>query len=139
MRWATCGAAALLFTPSGKGSHLSCQDNETAQVAAAVAGDREALARLLVAHSELLTRRLRARVQLNPVVDFSVEDVLQEVFLDVHRGIGTFRTDSGTAFAAWLQKVADNRLAAMLRHRNRVKRGGRRRRVPCFRRHWKVR
>ena len=94
-----------------------------------MAGDREALAQLLVDHSGPLTRRLSARMQLNPFVDFAVEDVLQEVFLDVDRGIGTFSIDSGTSFAAWLKKVADNRLAAMLRERSRLKRGGGRRQV----------
>ncbi len=92
--------------------------------AAAAAGDRDVLAQLLVEHSGALSRRLAAQLELNPFVDFTVEDVLQEVFLDVFRGIGTFRPDNETTFKAWLNKVADNRLASMLRRRSRAKRGG---------------
>jgi RNA polymerase sigma-70 factor (ECF subfamily) len=101
----------------------------SATLESAIAGDRHALAELLVEHGGPLTERLSNRLRLNPFADFSVEDVLQEVFLDVDRGIGTFRTDTEASFAAWLGKLADNRLAKMLRDRSRAKRGGGRRRL----------
>lgn len=104
---------------------LDPNDPDRTLEAAAVSGNRDALAQLLVAHGGPLSRRLAARLELNPFADFAVEDVLQEVFLDVFRGIGTFRFDQGTSFRAWLNTIADNRLASMIRHRCRSKRGGR--------------
>jgi RNA polymerase sigma-70 factor (ECF subfamily) len=90
----------------------------------ALAGDQQALARLLFTNSGRLTKRISRRLESSPPADFGVEDVLQEVFVDVLRGIGTFRTDDGTPFEAWLDRVADNRLFGMLRRCGRKKRGG---------------
>ncbi len=90
----------------------------------AVSGDHGATAELLVRHSGRLARRLRTRLELNPFADFSAEDVLQEVFVDVFQGIGTFRPEDGTPFHAWLNRVVDNRLGKFLRDRSRIKRGG---------------
>ena len=90
----------------------------------ALAGDREAIARLLCLHGGRLAARLSHRLQLNPFVEFSADDVLQEVFLDVFRGFHTFSQSRGVPFVSWLDKVADNRLATMMRDRGRQKRGG---------------
>ncbi len=90
----------------------------------AVSGDHGATAELLVRHGDRLARRLRTRLELNPFADFSAEDVLQEVFVDVFQGIGTFRPEDGTPFHAWLNRVADNRLGKFIRDRSRIKRGG---------------
>ncbi len=109
--------------------NLSCEFDAGASLESAIAGDRDGLAQLLVEHSDRLTRRLASRLQLNPFIDFSLEDVLQEVFLDIDQGIGAFRVDDGPPFSAWLNKVADNRLAKMIRERSQWKSGRGRRRV----------
>ncbi len=90
----------------------------------AVGGDRAATAQLLASYASRLMRRLTMRLELNPFADFCADDVLQEVFMDVFRGIGTFQPERGGAFSAWLDRVADNRLATFLRDRSRLKRGG---------------
>ncbi len=91
----------------------------------AINGDRAATADLLASHADRLVRRLEMRLKLNPFTDFSADDVLQEVFVDVFRGIGTFQLDRGVPFDAWLNRVTDNQLATFLRDRSRLKRGGR--------------
>ncbi len=98
--------------------------DQNERLASAINGDRSALAQLLVEHTPQLTRRIGQRLALNPFADFGVEDVLQEVYIDVLRGISTFRPEESTTFAAWIQRVADNRLVEMLRFRSRQKRGG---------------
>lgn len=90
----------------------------------ATQGDKSALAELLVVHHHRLETRIKFRVRLNPSIDFTAEDVLQETYIDVFNGISTFRVDSGASFATWLVRVADNRLAKLLRDRSRLKRGG---------------
>ncbi|MEM8944982.1 MAG: RNA polymerase sigma factor [Planctomycetota bacterium] len=89
---------------------------------AAIAGDRDATARLLVAHGDRLANRLARRLELNPFADFSVEDALQEAYVDAFVGISSFDLSKGSSFSAWLDKVVDNRLVTMLRERQRQKR-----------------
>jgi RNA polymerase sigma-70 factor (ECF subfamily) len=98
--------------------------DELDRLKAAVSGDRSALAQILIQHAPRLTSRIGRRLALNPFADFGVEDVLQEVFIDVLQGIGTFQLEQSLLFAAWIDRVADNRLVEMLRFRNREKRGG---------------
>ncbi|MCA9168015.1 MAG: sigma-70 family RNA polymerase sigma factor [Planctomycetales bacterium] len=93
-------------------------------LAAAMRGDRDALARLLCEHGSRLAARIGRRLQMNPFVEFSADDVLQEVFIDAFRGFGSFDPQRGVSLACWLDKIADNRLAMMFRERGRQKRGG---------------
>ncbi len=95
-----------------------------ADLEAGLNGDREALARALMAESAPLSRRVAERLKLNPFVDFSADDVMQEVFVDVFRGIQTFDPQHPAGWVGWLNKVVDNRVATMLRERSRKKRGG---------------
>ena len=90
----------------------------------AVAGDKGALAELLIAYKDKLERRIRIRVSLNPATPFTTEDVLQETYIDVFTGISTFNPDLGVSFDTWLIRIAENRLAKMIRDRSRLKRGG---------------
>lgn len=91
---------------------------------AAVAGDRDAIARLVVFHAPQLNARVGKKLRFNPFIEFGVEDVLQEVFADILKGIGAFDAESGPPISAWLNKVADNRLVSMIRHQKQKKRGG---------------
>jgi hypothetical protein len=53
------------------------EDNpDQADMSAALGGDRDAIARLLMAHSARLSRRVATRLDLNPFRDFSTDDVL---------------------------------------------------------------
>jgi len=82
-----------------------------------------------MSHGDRLARRVSHRLELNPFADFSVEDVLQEAYVDAFVGIGGFDLSKGSCFAAWLDKVVDNRLITMLRGRQRQKRNAKGRRV----------
>lgn len=91
-------------------------------------GDLDALGKLLIASHASLSRRISSKLAMNPFADFSADDVMQEVFVDVHQGISSFDPDRGS-WAGWLSRIADNRLATMLRERSRKKRGGDHKRV----------
>jgi RNA polymerase sigma-70 factor (ECF subfamily) len=71
-------------------------------VAASQAGDEAAFRSLYLAHRSEV-HRIVYRL-LGPNAD--VEDVLQEVFIQVHRSIGNFRGQS--KFSTWLHRVAVN-------------------------------
>ncbi len=104
-------------------------DASAVDLSMALAGDRDAIGRVLILHGDRLARRIAYRIELNPFVDFSAEDVLQETFVDAFLGMSTFDPERGASLATWLNKLAENRLVTMLRERGRQKRGGKARRV----------
>lgn len=53
----------------------------------------------------------------------SAEDVLQESFADVFRGIGNLEQKNWPGFVAWLRTIVDNRIAMMHRSIRARKRG----------------
>jgi len=73
------------------------------------AGDREALGELFLLHA-VAVRRLLTSV-LGPTVD--LDDLIQDVFLQVHRSLGGFRGDS--RFGTWLHRVTVNTAVSHLR------------------------
>ena len=73
------------------------------------AGDEAAFAELVGRYAP------RLRTFLSRMLDDSAEDALQEVWLDVFRGVGKLR-DLG-AFATWLYRVARDRAYRALRRR----------------------
>ncbi len=99
-------------------------DDELADLRAAKAGDWDATARLLVRASGQLARRVAHRIELNPFLPFSTDDVLQEVFIDVFRGMNGCLADDERSLFAWLHQICDRRLSQMLREQGAVKRGG---------------
>ena len=107
---------------------MSPSENER-DLQLATSGDRDAIARLLIAHSPRLARRIGTHLRMNPFAGFSIDDVLQELYIDAFRGIRLFRGGDEAQFAAWLNRLADSRLATMLRERGRMKRGGKFRRM----------
>ena len=78
-------------------------------------GDRPALGQLLERYRSYLF--LLARVQIGRRIQgkFDVTDVVQETFLEVHRGIGQFRGNSEGEFLAWLRRVLVGILANQFR------------------------
>ena len=65
---------------------------------------------------------LLARVQIGRRIQgkLDVADVVQEAFLEVHRGIGRFRGGSEAQFLAWLRQILGgilaNQVAPLLRY-----------------------
>lgn len=66
-------------------------------------GDGPALGQLLERYRNYLC--LLAQVQIGRRIQgkFDVSDVVQETFLEVHRGIGQFRGDTEAQYLAWLR------------------------------------
>ncbi len=79
-------------------------------IAAIAAGDDTALRALFSRHAPWLAARLRSAL---PAPD--VEDVLQETFLAVWRGAGSYRPEGGAG--GWLWGVARRQAALFLRRR----------------------
>lgn len=76
-------------------------NNDEAWVKRAQAGDRQAFRLLFEAHAQHVSRLL-----LRLIPRGEVEDVAQEVFLHVHRSLGSFRGDA--RFSTWLYRVTLN-------------------------------
>lgn len=77
-------------------------------VVRAQAGDREAFRRLFVRHRQDVLRLVNR--MLGPSAD--LEDVVQEVFVQVHKSLGDFRAEA--KFTTWLHRVTVN---VVLMHR----------------------
>jgi RNA polymerase sigma-70 factor (ECF subfamily) len=88
-------------------------EGHDALVARARSGDPEALGALFVAHATATRRLLRS--VLGP--DDDLDDLAQEVFVQVHRSIRSFRGDSG--FSTWLHRLTVNTAISHLRSRAR--------------------
>jgi RNA polymerase sigma-70 factor (ECF subfamily) len=95
----------------------------------ATAGDRAALEQLLLEHYTRLSRRVAQELAgpLGRLV--SVDDILQETFIQAIRDIKKCNSRSPESFAAWLSTIADNRLRDTRKELRRKRRGGGRRRV----------
>lgn len=90
----------------------------------AVAGDLAAAECLLVRHLDLLTYHLEPKIPATLRSQMSVDDLLQETFIQVFRDIGRFAPTTDTAFVAWLKVLAENRLRDAIKAAGRRKRGG---------------
>ena len=85
---------------------------ESALIAAARQGDREAISELYEAHVQAIFRYIAYRVESDVVA----EDLTSEVFLRVVRNIATYQ-DTGAPFAAWLYRIAANLLTEHYRQK----------------------
>jgi len=85
-------------------------DDDDMLIARLAAGDDTALRELFARHAPWLAARLRAVL---PISD--VEDVLQETFIAVWRGAGSYRPES--AAGGWLWGIARRQAALLLRRR----------------------
>src|SRR5262249_38699749 len=81
---------------------------DRAQVAAAIAGDRVALERLLLAHYDLLERRIGVKLPPRLQSTHAVEDILQLTFLQAFRDISRFEQRAEATFGDWLARIAEN-------------------------------
>ena len=90
----------------------------------AVKGDRAAAAQLLVHFGPQLAQRIESKMSQNRFPELTADDVLQDVYVDIFKGITSFDAERGVPFIAWLFRIADNRFNQTMRDRGRKKRGG---------------
>jgi RNA polymerase sigma-70 factor (ECF subfamily) len=85
-------------------------------LALARAGGPDALGRLLEGYRNYLT--LLARVQIGRRLQRKVEeaDLVQETFLEAHRGFDRFRGTSEAELVQWLRQILASRIAMLVRH-----------------------
>jgi RNA polymerase sigma-70 factor (ECF subfamily) len=76
---------------------------ESALIAAARQGDRDAISELYAAHVQAIFRYIAYRVDS----DATAEDLTSEVFLRMVKNVSTY-SDTGAPFAAWLYRIAAN-------------------------------
>ena len=87
-------------------------------------GDHVALEKLLLLECSILADYVESRLPRTVQSKISVEDILQETFIGVFRGISSFQPNSENAFGNWIRTIADHRLKDAIRRLNRKKRGG---------------
>jgi RNA polymerase sigma-70 factor (ECF subfamily) len=103
---------------------MSPVESEAELVAQAVAGDRFALERLLLAHATATARHIESRLPSAVRMFVDVDDLLQETFLHAFRSISRYEARAGCTFGGWLKTIADARLVDAVRREGRLKRGG---------------
>jgi RNA polymerase sigma-70 factor (ECF subfamily) len=101
---------------------MATESSDDDLLAAAVAGDRAALERLLLLHCGRLSRRIAAALSVTARQDSSVDDLLQQTLVQAIRDIGGLHTRTPAGFAAWLQTIADHRVQDYLRAQGRDRR-----------------
>ena len=98
--------------------------SEEGLVQRAAAGDEAALRRLLLAHHDRLAASIAGQLPNDLRRTISADDVLQETYLVVFRKIREFEPGQAGGFHAWLARIAENRLADLIKGQRRAKRGG---------------
>ena len=93
-------------------------------IVAARNGDRAALGRLLLSHSESLSRFLAAKMPASLRRHVSAEDILQQTFGVVFHDIRQFELRDDGSFYGWLKTVAEHQLQNKVKSLGRQKRGG---------------
>jgi RNA polymerase sigma-70 factor (ECF subfamily) len=85
-------------------------------LAHARAGERDALGSLLEGYRPYLT--FLARVQIGRRLQRKVEeaDLVQEAFLEAHRGFDRFRGTTEAELAQWMRQILASRVAMLVRH-----------------------
>lgn len=76
----------------------------------AVAGDEDALTRLLSQHRDSLTRMIRFRLPEPLKARIGDSDIIQETALEAARCIANFEPDPERPFYLWLRQIAWNKL-----------------------------
>ncbi len=98
-------------------------------VGRAIAGDTVALTVLLTQREDGLRRRLAPKIPADMRDTLGADDLLQDIYCDVFRGIANFESRGAESFDRWLSTVALRRLRAHIRRHRAGKRGGGRARV----------
>lgn len=95
-------------------------------VAKAVAGDADALQRLLIEYHESLCAKVRARIGAPLGRHVDPDDIVQEAYARAFRAVTECNFESPAAFHAWLEGIALNVLRDQHRFHSRKKRDLRR-------------
>lgn len=93
--------------------------SESVLIKAAVAGDADALARLLQRHGPSVERGLRIGVTWRAALEAA--DVMQVTYLEAFLQIRNFDPSRGTPFEQWLRRIAENNLRDAIRGLQRQK------------------
>ena len=91
--------------------HMFSAEIETQLITKAVSGDRDALQELLLARSGELSRHVASKMPTALKGDTSVEDILQETFVQAFQDISKLSGRTGPSFFAWLKAIADEPIA----------------------------
>lgn len=89
--------------------------NESQLIAAAQAGDKQAVSTLYEAYAQPIFRYISYRVDS----DMTAEDLTAEVFLRMVQGLPNYQ-DSGAPLGAWLYRIAATQVADHYRRNRRV-------------------
>jgi RNA polymerase sigma-70 factor (ECF subfamily) len=81
----------------------------------ALAGDCEALGRLLEAHRTPLRRLAERQLEGRIAVRVDASDVVQQTFLEAHRSFPQFAGREVRELVAWLQTILDHKIAGAIR------------------------
>lgn len=87
---------------------MSNSDAESILIPQAVAGDRTALAQLLLLHHDSLERYIRQLLTSEPNRVSHWDDILQQTFVRAAGSIAGFESRPGVSFRAWLKTIAAN-------------------------------
>ena len=89
----------------------------------AMEGDDLAVRLLFLPHLARISRMITAKYPNLTQCNSSVDDVIQETFVEAYRSIHEFDRDRGT-LRTWLSTIADRRAMNTIRDAQRLKRGG---------------
>jgi len=98
-------------------------ETEQALTARAVAGDKQALACLLLRHHDRLEQWIAPRLPDDLQGLLTPEDVLQEAFVGAFQSIGDFEPRGTGAFFSWLRAIAWHRILDLAKVHRAAKRG----------------
>lgn len=96
---------------------------QTDALAAAIAGDRLALGRLLMQHDARLRRKIAKWIPTKFTALMTVDDILQETYTEAYRHIASFKPGGDESFYGWIAKIAERRFLNARRWLLAAKRG----------------
>jgi RNA polymerase sigma-70 factor, ECF subfamily len=102
-------------------SHDQCRDSESVfdpelLLVLAKGGDGQALGRLLERYRNYVGLLVRLQVGRRLRTKVDIEDLLQEIWLEIHRKIALFRGGSEREFLSWARRLIGSILANQVRH-----------------------
>ncbi|MFW6170394.1 MAG: RNA polymerase sigma factor [Planctomycetota bacterium] len=102
---------------------MTAMESEPDLIREAIAGDRAALARILLAHYDELHHHIELRISRELQGVLRADDVLQQTFVKAAQGIRVFQIRHDRAFRGWLKTIADNLVRDAEKRRRRERRG----------------
>lgn len=95
---------------------MSRQTSETIQLLRrARQGDTDAVGQLLEQHRESLRRMAERQLQGRVGVRVAASDVVQQTFLEAHRGFDQFAGNRDAELLSWLRRILQHNIAGVIR------------------------